>query len=391
MHSENTCSNCGWAQASVLFEARNVPVHVCVQYDTAAEARSCARGDIRILRCGRCGSIANSAFDPALVHYSGCYENSLHCSPAFQQFAHSLALELVERHSLHDADIIEIGCGRGEFLELLCGLGPNRGVGFDHSRPQGPPQANTAVRFVRDFYTESYSSLPARFYVCRHVLEHVPQPWQFLRQLRSIIGDRPEVRLYFEVPNAARVLRTMSMWDMIYEHCSYFTTGSLARLFAEAGFDVLSATECFQGQYVGVEAAPHHSESGAIPFVSTGKPFEIASQAAAFAANHRSFLDDWRTRMARLDGRKVVIWGAGAAGVAFLNMIDAGELIEYAVDINPRKHGKFLPGGGKLVVPPEFLRSYQPDAVIIMNPAYDAEIRRNAAEIGIKAQFLYGR
>jgi len=74
-------------------------------------------------------------------------------------------------------------------------------------------------------------------------------------------------------------------------------------------------------------------------------------------------------------GQKIVIWGAGSKGVTFLNLISNGKEIEYAVDINPLKQGKYIAGSGQQIVAPEFLQTYQPDVIIIMNPIYANKIQ----------------
>ena len=65
--------------------------------------------------------------------------------------------------------------------------------------------------------------------------------------------------------------------------------------------------------------------------------------------------------------------------------MDLGELAA-VVDINPHKHGKFLAGSGREIVSPEFLREYQPDTVIAMNPIYLEEIQRDLDRLGVKAE-----
>jgi hypothetical protein len=64
--------------------------------------------------------------------------------------------------------------------------------------------------------------------------------------------------------------------------------------------------------------------------------------------------------------------------------VGVGEEIEYLVDINPYRHGKFVPGTGKQIVGPEFLAQYRPDLVIAMNPIYRAEIARDLNRLGCK-------
>jgi hypothetical protein len=62
--------------------------------------------------------------------------------------------------------------------------------------------------------------------------------------------------------------------------------------------------------------------------------------------------------------------------------------IDYVVDINPHKHGTFLPGTGHEVVGPDFLQDRRPDVVVIMNPIYTEEIRRQLDGLGIHPEFM---
>ena len=88
------------------------------------------------------------------------------------------------------------------------------------------------------------------------------------------------------------------------------------------------------------------------------------------------------------DGKKVVIWGAGSKGITFLNLQAGAGRIDYAVDLNPRKHGRYITGTGQRIVPPDFLAEYVPDAIIVMNPLYVDEIRLMVHELGIDPQML---
>ena len=79
------------------------------------------------------------------------------------------------------------------------------------------------------------------------------------------------------------------------------------------------------------------------------------------------------------EGKRIVVLGAGARGLTFLGIfrnIFSDQRIEYAVDINPHKHGMYIPGTGQKIVSPEFLQEYRPDFIILANPAYGKEIER---------------
>ncbi len=86
------------------------------------------------------------------------------------------------------------------------------------------------------------------------------------------------------------------------------------------------------------------------------------------------------------DGQRIVIWGSGSKGVAFLSAlgedVDQGG-IKYAVDINPFRTGYFMPGTGQEIVDPAFLSTYRPDAVIAMNSIYTSEIQSELRRYGL--------
>jgi hypothetical protein len=70
-------------------------------------------------------------------------------------------------------------------------------------------------------------------------------------------------------------------------------------------------------------------------------------------------------------------------------MLNIHNEIQYVVDINPRKHGKFVTGTGQEIVPPEFLKEYQPDCVIIMNPIYAQEIKNTVEQFGLEVEYEF--
>ena len=396
MPDEHACLSCGSTDVEVFHQEAGVPVNSCLLLASEAEARAFPRGAIRLGFCHACGFIANTAFVQALAEYSTRYEETQGFSPRFQRFADDLAHRLVDRFDLHDKDILEIGCGKGEFLLRVCELGNNRGVGVDPSvvldRVRGP--AADRVSFIADLYRKQHADLPADFVICRHTLEHISDVAGFMELLRANLAGREATTVFFELPDVLRVLREVAFWDIYYEHCSYFTVGSLVRLFERNGFTVLDARLDYDDQYILLEA---HTDDGSGGFkgrrgsrVAVDQVEDVAAAVGEFRRRHQAQLASWDARLAGLSasGRRAVVWGAGSKGVAFLCALPAAERIEVAVDINPYKHGMFMAATGQRIVPPAFLADYRPDVVIVMNPIYRDEIRAELDRLRVEADVV---
>ncbi|MGH7414240.1 MAG: class I SAM-dependent methyltransferase [Candidatus Rokuibacteriota bacterium] len=364
-----------------------VPVYCNVQWETRAEALTASRGDIDLVFCASCGHVFNRAFDPLRVEYSTRYENSLHFSGRFKEYADELADRLVGKYGLRGKDVIEVGCGKGEFLALLCERGGNRGLGFDASYvPDGELGTDRrGVTVVQEPFGDPHTVHAADLVCCRQVLEHVRCPRELLELVQRVLARRPGAVTYFEVPNALFTLRHGGIWDLIYEHCSYFTPESLATAFERAGCTVLEIYEAFDGQYLGVEAT---ADNGDQPHTRDGDRSRVETLGAdvrAFERRYQHQLRAWRARLerARADRERVAVWGAGSKGVTFLNVLGVAEEVESVVDVNPRKQGRFVPGTGHRIVPPEALVESRPDLVLVMNRIYEAEIGATLRGLGL--------
>jgi SAM-dependent methyltransferase len=389
--TEQTCPNCKQAGMSAFYEVNEAPVHSVLLMRTREKALAYPTGTIRLALCENCGFVSNEAFNPSLHEYSEDYEATQSYSPTFNKFNHALAQRLIDTYDLHDKTIIEIGCGHGEFLILLSELGPNEGVGFDpaylEDRIQHP--AKERITFVQDFYSEKYAAVQGDFIVCKMTLEHIPDTADFLATVRRSIGNRIGTRLFFQIPNASYVMRDVAFWDIYYEHCSYFSKASLAYLFLQSGFDVLDLFTDYDDQYLMMEAS---AVEGKGKMDQPMQPLldELFNDVAFFRANIQERLENWRETLDLLhkDGRKVVLWGSGSKGVAFLTTLEVSDAIEYVVDINPIKHGTFMAGTGQEIVSPDFLQDYIPDIVIIMNPIYKGEIAGQLDSLGLSPRIM---
>jgi SAM-dependent methyltransferase len=386
MLSQKTCPNCLQGQLEIFYEVHRVPVHSVLLMPTRQVAVSYPKGDIALGFCPECGFITNTLFDPTVHEYSGNYEETQGFSPTFRAFHQRLAESLIAKYELRNKKIVEIGCGKGEFLSLICELGGNQGIGFDPAfvAERNPAAKDVDITFIADFYSEKYAHVGADFFCCKMTLEHIPDTAQFIQTVRRAVGDRQDSIVFFQVPDARRVLRDLAFWDIYYEHCSYFSAGSLARVFREAGFEVLETWTDYDDQYLMISARPA-AERQPPSDLEREAPKLVKEDIEYFVEQQAARIQSWKREIASLkdSGQRAVVWGSGSKGVAFLSALGGGSEIEYVVDINPFRQGKFMAGTGQEIVSPSFLTEYKPDVAIAMNPIYQGEIQDDLKRMGL--------
>ncbi|MEZ5234633.1 MAG: class I SAM-dependent methyltransferase [Acidimicrobiales bacterium] len=382
----------GWLKADAtdpVVSLRDLPVFCNALYPTAAEAMAAPRGDLELRFSPSTGYLWNDAFDPDLVAYNPAYENSLHYSPRFQDFARDLADRLIERYDLRDRRIVEIGSGEGNFLALLCERGGNRGVGYDPSFDPARSKVVTSAQMeiVREYYPTD-RPIDASLVLCQHVLEHVTDPAGLVEGVRASIPDDAATAVYFEVPDATYMVSELAVWDLIYEHLSYFSAPTLQHLFERAGFEVVEVDRTFGDQYLYLEARPRrHGTPAPAPAPDTAALTKLAERVAAFGEHFDRLRRLWSQRLtAMLADGPVAVWGAGSKGVSFLNLVQGGDTVQHVVDINPNKWGLHLPGTGQPVVGPDALAGSGVRNVVVMNPLYVEEIAAQVRSLGVDAE-----
>ena len=388
--SKTLCQCCGAGEMMPFYEMRSVPANSCVLLRSREEAQRFPRGDIILAFCDQCGFISNTAFDSRLTEYSSRYEETQAFSGTFDTFHRRLAQRLVKSHNLYNKTIIEIGCGKGEFLSLLCELGGNRGVGFDpgFDDQREKLKGSRKIKFIKDFYSDRYTDSKSDFVCCKMTLEHIYNASDFVNLMKGAIKEDKSSIVFIQVPETTRILRDIAFEDIYYEHCSYFTPGSLARLFRRHGFDILDLSTEYQGQYLAIEAQLVDAPNS--PLLSDEDDL-IATRKYVhdFSRRYQQKIHKWNDQLKELSIRgKTVLWGSGSKAVAFLSTFQLSDEIEFVVDINPYRQNHYMPGTGQQIVAPEFLKDYLPSNVVVMNRVYLDEVRKDLDRLGLKPELL---
>lgn len=380
------------SNVKIFLEVKNVPVYGTAIYSSRNKALRSPKGSLVLGACSNCGFIANTAFDPTLFKGSNLYdfyEDQQGYSPTFMKYMKTIADQMIAKYALKNRNVIEVGCGKGDFLRLLYKNGANSCVGID---PMSDPQrvetnGNNSLKFIRELLKDQHRSIPCDLLCCRHTLEHIEKPYQFMKTVYNVICDNPNANVFFEVPDAYRVIKDIAFWDIYYEHCSYFSEASLLALFNNAGFQHVDVRKVYNDQYLVAEAGVEKKEN-----IQRTYPTNNSENAAVLIDDYTDRFDQlirhWQEtiELRRKTGQKIAIWGSGSKCVAFMSTLGIEDGIDIVVDINPNRHYKYLPISGKVILPPSAIKERHMDFVIVMNGIYEKEIRQMLYEMGVEPE-----
>ncbi|MCA0930682.1 class I SAM-dependent methyltransferase [Ruegeria profundi] len=384
------CPCCAGALSEPFYRVGPVPVHSCLMLPTAAEAKAFSMGKVALAICADCGFVTNVCFDPKWSSYSPEYEDQQSFSPTFNAFASDLADRLVKDYNLEKKAVVEIGCSKGDFLALMCETGNMTGIGIDPSAVPGrvAPPRRGSMRLISEYYGPQHLVFEADLLCNRHTLEHIQPVYDFLKMSREHAERNLGCVLCIEVPDYTRVWRDAAFEDVYYEHCTYFTPGSLASAVRRAGFSVINVERDYGDQYLVLEA--NLDPAADRRFDIEESPSSVHEAVESFQRRVDFLKQTWRDTIAgvRASNGKVAVWGSGSKCVSFVRTIGLDDAIDAIVDINPHRHGKFAPGLDIAISSPDDLAELKPDLLIVMNPIYLEEITATCRTMGLRAEIV---
>ena len=291
-----------------------------------------------------------------------------------------------------DSFVVEVASNDGYLLQHTVARGI-RSLGIEPAAnvaeaavARGVP---TEVAFLGEETGRKLADIHGRadLVVANNVFAHVPDIVDFARGLRALVADDGHVTI--EIPHLLRLIEGNEYDTIYHEHYSYLSLLTTQRVLAAAGLTV-----------VDVDELPSHGGSlrtWSTPAENAGPPSGavarvLADEAAAglhtveghagFAEQVARVRDDFVEYLiaCRRAGRRVVAYGAPGKGNTLLNHCGVrADLLSYAVDRNPHKHGRFLPGTHIPIHPVEKLAEDRPDVIVVMPWNLRAEITEQLA------------
>lgn len=338
----------------MLFPKVQLPVIQNRVFNSKAEALESPKGWIDLQQNVTTGIVSNVLFDNSLLTYDENYDNEQGNSKIFQ--AHMLNILKIINPFFSGKKLIEVGCGKGAFFNLLRTYGYN-------VYACDPTFRGEDERVIKDFFSKELG-LTGDAIILRHVLEHIQNPVDFLFQIAEANNNKGII--YIEVPDFNWIVDNKVYFDIFYEHVNYFRPEDFSRIFA----NVIEQGIFFGGQYQYVIADLSSLQHPPyLTDIDQVKPITY------------ELLDKVISQLKEKEGKDVFIWGAGSKGViAGIYLKKMGIRIKGIIDINPMKQDKYAPVTGLNVWSPERFNATEQDAVILIaNPNYADEIKAMTA------------
>ena len=278
------------------------------------------------------------------------YQNEQSNSRVFKEHLQQV-LSMLSSFGMKNKKVVEVGCGKGVFFEMMLKEGVDC-WGFD------PTYEGTNERVITDYFSDKYNDINAEMIIMRHTLEHIPNPFSFIHTIAK--ANNYKGYLFVEVPTFDWIVEKNAFWDIFYEHCNYFTEQSISTMFNEAVTGTF-----FGGQYMYLWA-------------DLSKLRTTIPQGLSFPSRGGFIFQDKFDHYKEFVSNcgSMAIWGAGAKGSTFLNLLDKDrKQVSYVIDINPAKQNRHIAVTGHSIFSPAILETRPVKHILAMNEIYVNEIK----------------
>src|SRR3954470_950885 len=389
-----TCRLCGSTNTAGVVDLGATPP--CERFLTAEQLDEPeATFPLHLIVCTECWlAQIPPLIDPDETFTEYAYFSSF--STSWVEHAKRFVDSSVERLGLGEKSfVVEVASNDGYLLKHVVGHGI-RCLGVEPSVNVGQAARDAGVPTLTAFLSEETGLKvreehgPADLVAANNVYAHIPDVIGFTKGLRALVADDGWVSI--EVQHLLTLIEK-NQYDTIYhEHFQYYTVESARRALATGGLTV-----------VDVELVPTHGGSirlWARPDAVAGEPSErmtdVLEREKAAGLHELSGYTEFAERVTRVrldllkfliearnDGKTVVGYGAPGKGNTLLNHCGIRtDLLQYTVDRNPYKHGRFTPGTRIPVLPPERIEADRPDYVLVLPWNLREELTEQLSYIG---------
>lgn len=311
--------------------------------------------DLNLCQCSGCGLVQ---FDCEPVSYYRDVIRAGGYSTTMVELRRTQYKHFIEKCNLKNKKIIEVGCGQGEFLQVLTEF-PVKAYGIEHKLSL-VEKAREKGLCVENEFTENaecaLSNGPFDAFLSFNFLEHQPDPNTMMRCIYNNLSDNGFGLV--TVPSFEYILEHNSFYELLRDHIANYTEDTLRFLMEKNGFKVLECTIINRDTLsVIVQKRPRVNIKG------LSDNFELL----------KTQMNDF-VKERTADNKKIAIWGASHQGFTAASTTGISADISYIIDSAPFKQGKYSPASHIPIVSPDHFFAEPVDSIIVIAPGYTEEI-----------------
>ena len=334
---------------------------------------------LHVMTCERCALVQlpevtsrESLFRSDYVYFSSY-------SSSWLEHSQKYAVKMFEMLNLNERDlVIEVASNDGYLLQYFNRFGIQV-LGIEPSSGVAQVAVTKGVRTLIDFFgaalaKELAANQKPKLMIGNNVLAHVPDIHDFIEGFSLLIADDGVIT--FEFPHLASLIRNNQFDTIYHEHYSYLTIMALLPIFKNHELKIIDVEKLStHGGSIRIYVVPALS-----PRVTSDSVVSVLAEEATLDPREQLVWESLQTRTLQVkidllnelikckkNGLIVSAYGAAAKGNTLLNYLGAdSDLVEYVVDLNPHKQGKYLPGSRIPIVGIEHLEKYQPDVLLVL-------------------------
>ena len=326
--------------------AQDIPLESELNSDKGIEVSLCV--------CEDCG-LVQLENDP--VYYYKDVIRAGGYSTTMEKLRKSQYAKFIEFASLKGKKILEVGCGRGEFLGMLSDF-PVQGFGTEHKPELVEIARKSGLNVDCDFpdsEDHKFKNAPFDAFMSFNFLEHQPHPRTYLKAIYNNLAD--DGYGLITVPSFEYILEQKSFYEIIPDHIAYYTFESLTHLLNICGFEVL------EKERINRDTLSVIVRKRALPDIS------------GIIEKKNDIADDVFTTVEKYSkSGKVAIWGASHQGFTLCATTGIAKFVDCIIDSAPFKQGRYAPASHIPIISPEKARERKFSAIIIVAPGYTDEI-----------------
>jgi 2-polyprenyl-3-methyl-5-hydroxy-6-metoxy-1,4-benzoquinol methylase len=350
------CRVCNGAlYAEDLISLSNMPA-TAQNFPDSSGLSSDKGADLGVAQCSACGLV--QLRNTPVAYYKDVIRASAY-SDEMRTFRLTQFDQFIVDHKLHNKQVIEIGCGRGEYLTLMQEAGMTA-FGLEHLESSVEYCRNTGLSVTQGYPDDAdmtFDNAPYDAFLILNFFEHLPDPVTTLKAVSKNLSD--DAIGLIEVPNFDAIMDKKLFSEFINDHLFYFTRETLESTLRNNGFDILDSRSIWHDYILSIT-------------VRKKQPTNLS----ALTGYQQKIADELNTYLDRHRDKKCAVWGAGHQALAVLSLADLGSKIELVLDSAPFKQNKYTPATHIPIKDPSSISDEKIELVIIMAAAYTNEIVR---------------